>query len=785
MKRIASVVSAALLVTACQQATPLTPSSPSPPALQQGAVEQTTDRRPQIKSPVLAQVKLQPEARIQLQGSRLSLRLSLPALADFRTQALDLGDATTLVASVSDSRGKTYTPDGAVSGEVPYPSNGEINLSFSDVVPDELIFVSLQVRSSGADIPQADLATVVSQFSPDDINTVMTFQTTPVAKTLQALVDSDPARARSLDLTALETKVAEITGVSGSAPNITYTTHPTLVDTATLAADLADSEPAALSAADYRLIGATVNVSVNGLVGTDQIQVQITDAASEITTGIDGTGTQITGATPGSGLRVKVGEESGNATQYSFSVNPVTPLTLTNAQTTNVSITATPAEVTLDTLTPTSGPIGTVLVIDGSGFSTLAANNTVYFGTTPVTPSAASADQLTVTVPANLSGTQSVTVAVGAQTSNALNFGVTPTIADVTRSDISVDAARIGDSLVITGTGFSSTEEDNTVFFGSTEATVTDATATSLTVTVPANLVGTQNLSVEVDNQSSADYGFNIVPNLTGLSAANGVPGGSLTLTGTGFSTTEEDNTVYFGSTAATVTNATATSLTVNIPNVAGSQPVSVEVAGETSNTQPFASTPGITSLQISSVSVTRASAGDSLVITGSGFSSTLLSNTVSFGATQGLVTNATSTSLTVTVPEAPAGSANVTVTVGTQTSAPVTFSLEPSLTSLSTAAGEQDDKAILLRGQTLTITGTNFDPTPGNNLVSFSHPSITTASVAASTATATQLTVVIPDGVNVPGDVTVAVTTHGQASANSLTGILPSVTLNLDGSFY
>ncbi|MFM8913126.1 MAG: FG-GAP-like repeat-containing protein, partial [Flammeovirgaceae bacterium] len=48
---------------------------------------------------------------------------------------------------------------------------------------------------------------------------------------------------------------------------------------------------------------------------------------------------------------------------------------------------------------PTFGPIGTTVTISGTNFNTTPANNTVYFGATRATVTAATATQLTVTVP--------------------------------------------------------------------------------------------------------------------------------------------------------------------------------------------------------------------------------------------------------------------------------------------------------------------------------------------------------------------------------------------------
>ncbi|MES2730614.1 MAG: FG-GAP-like repeat-containing protein, partial [Bacteroidota bacterium] len=61
-------------------------------------------------------------------------------------------------------------------------------------------------------------------------------------------------------------------------------------------------------------------------------------------------------------------------------------------------------------LSPASGPIGTTITINGSGFNTTAANNVVYFGAVKATITAATATQLTVTVPAGATSVNPVTV---------------------------------------------------------------------------------------------------------------------------------------------------------------------------------------------------------------------------------------------------------------------------------------------------------------------------------------------------------------------------------------
>ncbi|MBK7569326.1 MAG: VCBS repeat-containing protein [Bacteroidetes bacterium] len=54
---------------------------------------------------------------------------------------------------------------------------------------------------------------------------------------------------------------------------------------------------------------------------------------------------------------------------------------------------------TISSFSPTTGPIGTIVTITGTGFDNTLTNNIVFFGATAATVSAASATSLTATVP--------------------------------------------------------------------------------------------------------------------------------------------------------------------------------------------------------------------------------------------------------------------------------------------------------------------------------------------------------------------------------------------------
>ena len=248
---------------------------------------------------------------------------------------------------------------------------------------------------------------------------------------------------------------------------------------------------------------------------------------------------------------------------------------------------------------------------------------------------------------------------------------IPPAATAPTLTGFSPTSGAIGTVVTLTGTNFSTTLLDNIVKFNGTAATVSTATATSLTVEVPAG-AATGKISVEVDNQiatSSNDFTVDgpVAPlTLTSFSPATGTAGTIVTLTGTNFSPTIASNTVKFNGTAATVSAATATSLTVEVPAGATTGKISVQVGSQIATSSNDFIIASSSSPTLTSFSPTTGTAGTVVTVTGTNFSPTILSNIVKFNGTTGTVSAASATSLTVSVPE-DAGTGKVTVQVGNQ----------------------------------------------------------------------------------------------------------------------
>jgi N-acetylneuraminic acid mutarotase len=116
------------------------------------------------------------------------------------------------------------------------------------------------------------------------------------------------------------------------------------------------------------------------------------------------------------------------------------------------------------------------------------------------------------------------------------------------------------------------------------------------------------------------------------------------------FSATKEDNQVEFNGIATPVLEATASVLTVRVPEGASSGKVSVQAKGKTLLSKEIFSV--LSKISIDSLIPFRAPEGAEISIIGTGFSSIPSNNTVMFGELKAEVKNASTTALTVIVPK-------------------------------------------------------------------------------------------------------------------------------------
>jgi len=277
-------------------------------------------------------------------------------------------------------------------------------------------------------------------------------------------------------------------------------------------------------------------------------------------------------------------------------------------------------------------------------------------------------------------------------------------------TSVSPNSGPIGTSVTITGANFGATQGASTVTFNGIPATPASWSATSIVVPVPAG-AATGNVIVTVSGVASAGVPFTVATNpppptpaISNLSPPSGPAGTSVTITGTNFGVTQASSQVTFNRIAATITNWSATAIVAIVPANATSGYVVVTVNSVSSAGVLFTlpGTPGIASL-----SPPSGPTGTSVTITGTNFSATQGTSTLTFDGATVTPTIWGATSITFTIPAA-ATTGNVIVTVNGIASNAVQFSVfpVPVITSLSPTTGAV--------GVPVTITGTNFGASTG-----------------------------------------------------------------------
>ena len=458
--------------------------------------------------------------------------------------------------------------------------------------------------------------------------------------------------------------------------------------------------------------------------------------------------------------------------------------------------TASGVSLTVLGFSPMRGIANTEVKIWGTVFSSTAEENSISFGgsdyvaATSFTADSRSGvppmiDTLTVNVP---SGTQTGTIRVKVQSGQpvaSLNLFVVLRIDGFTPT-----SGAVGATVMITGTFSTSFRENIVTFLGAegdadnAAATVSAATATSLTVSVPST-AQTGKISVMIVSAAdTSDASFTVTasapapaaPVVSSFSPIEGVVDTEVTITGVNFSDMSSENEVRFGGVmAADPTSASTTSLTVLVPSGAVTGRVSVAVGGQTgTSSEIFTVTvpaPAPAAPVVSSFSPTEGEVDTEVTITGVNFSATPSANDVRFGGMMAAdPTSASTTSLVVLVPSG-AVTGRVSVAVGGQTgtssedftvTVPAPAPAPPVVLSFSPIEGAVDTE--------VTITGENFSDMPSENEVRFGG----VMAADPTSASTTSLTVKVPSGA-VTGRVSVAVGGQTGTSSEDFTVTVPA----------
>lgn len=285
------------------------------------------------------------------------------------------------------------------------------------------------------------------------------------------------------------------------------------------------------------------------------------------------------------------------------------------------------------------------------------------------------------------------------------------------------NSGNAGTIVNILGTGFN---KEALISFAGTQGEVINVNDTVLVVRVPENgksgiiTYSTDNKITDVGN-----YTYQAL-SVQSIFPFNGPAGTHLRISGAGFSSLKAPAEVLINGRKATVVSASDTLLVAEIPDEAGSGPVTVNVDGKTSVGPVFRFQ------SITGIKPLTGGAGTKVIINGVGFETAA---TVDFNGKPAVVVEVTEGKLTVMAPEGiTTGPISVTIN-GQKTTGPAfTIVAPPKITQVSPLSGPA--------GQEMTITGLNFSAIKDENKVS-----INGTVVPVKTALPNKLTLTIPGG--------------------------------------
>ncbi len=306
--------------------------------------------------------------------------------------------------------------------------------------------------------------------------------------------------------------------------------------------------------------GTSVTINGTNLAGASAVKFGGVTAA---TFSVNGAGTRVTATVPAGASTGKIGVDTDHGSAMSrddFTVSSSCAPTITS-------------------FSPSSGPVGTSVTINGSGF--VGTSSAKFNGTNAATFSwNPTGTQLTATVPSGATTGKISVTRGGATATSATGFTVTgaptPTI-----TSFSPTSGPVGTSVTITGTGLAGA---TSVKFGGVAAGTfsVNGAGTRVTAKVPSGAV-TGKITVTTPGgtaTSASDFTVTTAPSITSFRPTSGPVGTSVTITGTAFTGA---TSVKFGGVAATsfaVNSATKITATVPVGAVTGK--ISVTTAGGT-----------------------------------------------------------------------------------------------------------------------------------------------------------------------------------------------------------
>jgi len=281
------------------------------------------------------------------------------------------------------------------------------------------------------------------------------------------------------------------------------------------------------------------------------------------------------------------------------------------------SLTFTIITPTISSISPTSGVPGTQVTINGTNFGSTQGSGQVWLGSTYAGSIVSwSATQIVATVAANsVSGNAQV------QQSGVWGNQIAFTVTSPSITSVSPSTARAGDSITINGTNFGSTQGTGKVWLGSKLAgSITSWSSTQIVATVASGSIsGT--VQVQQNSVWGNSLSFTVItPVISSVSPTTARAGDSITISGTGFGSTQGSGQVWLGSKlAGSITSWSDTQIVATVASGSVTGTAQVQQGGVWNNYGTFT----VITPVLSSISPTSGPVGTQVTFTGTGFGTT------------------------------------------------------------------------------------------------------------------------------------------------------------------
>lgn len=354
-------------------------------------------------------------------------------------------------------------------------------------------------------------------------------------------------------------------------------------------------------------------------------------------------------------------------------------------------------------LSPSSAPVGGSVSIQGNNFGVSGSGTVTFNGlTAPVL--GWSQTGITTQVPSGATSGNLVVTSNGTP-SSGVAFSVVP---GPSMTGVSASSGTAGTSVTISGSDFGVTQSsaNGQVVVGGAVASITNWSNASISAQVPPNAPpGSGSIAVTLAGVPSNSYPFTVIPSLSAIGPNPGGAGGLVSISGADLGTSE--GSVQFNGVSATVVDWSEQSVSAKVPALpVGTVPVTVTVAGITTNAIQFSVAPTIATLSPASGPV-----GTDVSITGSNFGS---SGTVTFNGVNAGTTSWTDTVIVAQVPNA-ATSGPVLVSVSGVSTNPVPFTVSTTPGAITAISITPATFAMLIGdARTLQAVDSNGSPITG-----------------------------------------------------------------------